>query len=68
MTSELKERFHVKSDRTRNVDNLISKYTMDSERKVHSKYSDINKINKESEIVKKEEVTDDYFGDNVDLF
>jgi methyl-accepting chemotaxis protein len=66
--SELIKKVGKRTDKKKSIDGLETKYTMDSEREIHKKFS--NKEYKTAEEKSAGTITnsEDNFGDNVDLF
>lgn len=68
ITSGLKNRLDISSNRSQNVSKLLAKYTMDSERKIHNQFSEKEIQNESAEAFGLTDGSEDDFGDNVDLF
>jgi Methyl-accepting chemotaxis protein len=66
--SVLKKNINPAVNKKSNVDNLLAKYTMDSERQIHERFSKKEKLAIENNDDESEKKQDDFFGDNVDLF
>lgn len=60
--------YKISSDRSQNVANLMAKYTMDSERRIHDSFAKTGSVIQEEIQNGEKDFTEDDLGDNVDLF
>jgi len=68
IVNEIKNFGVFSSDRERNTNGLMKKYTMHSERKIHQSYTGDNNTSSNKSIIGNQLSKDNSFGDNVELF
>lgn len=60
--------YEINSNRSQNVAKLMSKYTMDSERRIHDSFTNSGMVDSGEEQAEEKVFSEDDLGDNVDLF